>query len=122
MKLFDTLNESNILLYAARNYYKPNVIDAEEFYDDLKRFMYLKRLLNRYSNNGELSERLILNHLIVIFNVFDIEPSLKMLEYHMDVKYWSVLKPFLIFLRHIRNDQYTEIEMDKKVVEKLREI
>jgi hypothetical protein len=122
MQLFDNLTEDNILLYAAKHYYKPNVIDADEFYDDLKRFMYLKRLFNRYNNTGELSERLILNHLIVIFNVFDIQPSLKMLEYHMDGKYWSALKPFLIFLRHIRNDQYTEIEMDKHVIERLRKI
>ena len=122
MQLFDNLTEDNILLYAAKHYYKPNVIDADEFYDDLKRFMYLKRLFNRYNNTGELSERLILNHLIVIFNVFDIQPSLKMLEYHMDGKYWSALKPFLIFLRHIRNDEYTEIEMDKHVIERLRKI
>ena len=66
MKLFDTLDDSNILLYAAKHYYKPNVIDAEEFYDDLKRFMYLKRLLNRYYNTGELADRLILNHLIAV--------------------------------------------------------
>ena len=122
MQLFDNLTEDNILLYAAKHYYKPNVIDADEFYDDLKRFMYLKRLFNRYNNTGELSERLILNHLIVIFNVFDIQPSLKMLEYYMDDKYWSALKPFLIFLRHIRNDEYTEIEMDKHVIERLRKI
>ena len=122
MQLFNTLDDDNILLYAAKHYYKPNVIDAEEFYEDLKRFMYLKRLLNRYCNTGDLSERLILNHLIVIFNVFDIIPTLKMLEYHMNGKYWSALKPFLIFLRHIRNDQYTEIEMDKTVIERLRKI
>jgi len=122
MKLFETLDDNNVLLYAAKHYYKPNVIDADEFYDDLKRFMYLKRLLNRYHNTGELSERLILNHLIVIFNVFDIKPSLKMLEYHMENKYWSAIKPFLIFLRHIRNEEYTEIEMDKTVIERLREI
>jgi hypothetical protein len=122
MQLFDSLDDKNILIYAAKHYYKPNVIDADEFYDDLKRFMYLKRLLNRYYNTGELSERLVLNHLIVIFNVFDIEPSLKMLEYHMNKKYWPSLKPFLVFLRHIRNDQYTEIEMDKTVIERLRKI
>jgi hypothetical protein len=122
MKLFDNLDESNFLLYAARNYYKPNVIDAEEFYNDLKRFMYLKRLFNRYDKTGEISERLILNHLIIIFNVFDIKPSLKMLEYQIEEKYWNALKPFLIYLRHIRNDEYTQISMDQVVVEKLRKI
>ena len=122
MQLFDNLDEKNFLLYAARCYYKPNVIDAEEFYDDLKRFMYLKRLFNRYHKTGELSERLILNHLIVIFNVFDIKPSLKMLEYQIEEQYWYILKPFLIFLKHITNDQYTNIEMDKLVVDRLRKI
>ena len=122
MQLFDTLDEKNFLLYAAKCYYKPNVVDAEEFYDDLKRFMYLKRLFNRYDKSGELSERLILNHLIVIFNVFDIKPALKMLEYQIDKKYWHVLKPFLIYLKHIRNDQYTEIGMDKEVIDRLRKI
>lgn len=122
MQIFETLDESNFLLYAAKHYYKPNIIDAEEFYDDLKRFMYLKRLFNRYHNTGDLSERLVLNHLIVIFNVFDIKPTLKMLEYHMDDKYWPTLKPFLIFLNHIRNDEYTNIAMDKKVIERLRKI
>jgi len=122
MQLFETLTNDNFLLYAARNYYKPNVIDAEEFYDDLKRFKYLKRLFYRYQNDNQLSERLILNHLIVIFNVFDIDPSLKMLEFQIKTDYWPALKPFLIFLRHIRNDQYTEIPMDKTVVERLRKI
>lgn len=122
MQLFETLTDDNFLLYAARNYYKPNVIDVEEFYDDLKRFKYLKRLFYRYQNDNQLSERLILNHLIVIFNVFDIEPSLRMLEFQIKPDYWPALKPFLIFLRHIRNDQYTEIPMDKTVVERLREI
>ena len=122
MQLFENLDEKNFLLYAARCYYKPNIIDADEFYDDLKRFMYLKRLFNRYDKTGELSERLILNHLIVIFNVFDIEPSLKMLEYQIEGKYWYVLKPFLIYLKHIRNDQYTDIGMDKEVIGRLRKI
>ena len=122
MKIFDTLDEKSFLLYAAKCYYKPNVIDAEEFYDDLKRFMYLKRLFKRYHNSNELSERLILNHLIVIFNVFDIKPSLKMLEYHIDNKYWYILKPFLIYLKYIKNEEYTNIEMDKEVVSRLRKI
>jgi hypothetical protein len=122
MQIFDTLTDKTFLLYAARCYYKPNIIDAEEFYDDLKRFMYLKRLFNRYDKTGELSERLILNHLIVIFNVFDIKPALKMLEFQLDGKYWHILKPFLVYLKHIKNDQYTEVAMDKEVIDRLRKI
>lgn len=122
MKLFDNLTEENFIIYAAKHYYKPNVIDAEEFYDDLKRFMYLKRLFNRYDKTGEVSERLVLNHLIVVFNVFGIKPCLKMLEFQIPEKYWPMLKPYLIFLKSITNNQYVNIEMDKKIIEKLRKI
>lgn len=122
MKLFNELNEETFMLYAIKNYYNPKCIDVEEFYEDLNRFKYVKRLVNRYLDSGKLSERLILNHLIVIFNAFDIEASLKLLEYKLDNRHWSVIKPFLVFLRHIKNDQYTGISMDEKVVEALRKI
>jgi hypothetical protein len=88
----------------------------------MKRFMYLKRLFFRYANNGSVPERLILNHLIVLFNVFDVQPTLRMLEYQIEDRYWSALKPFLIFLNYIKNDQYTDITMDQNVVDKLRKI
>jgi len=122
MKLFNELNEETFMLYAIKNYYNPKCIDVEEFYEDLNRFKYVKRLVNRYLDSGKLSERLILNHLIVIFNAFDIEASLKLLEYKLDDRHWCVIKPFLVFLRHIKNDQYTGISMDEKVVEALRKI
>lgn len=122
MKLFEQLTEDNFLLYAARNYYNPKCIDAEEFYEDLKRFKYIKRLINRYQENDSLSERLILNHIIVIFNVFGIEAACQMLEFRFDRKQWQIIKPFLIFLNYIKNDQYTDISMDKTVIERLRKI
>ena len=116
------LTKDNLLVYAAQNYYNPKCIDTEDFLEDLKRFKYIKRLLNRYRDSGVLSERLILNHLIIIFNVFDIEAGLNILELKLEVEYWPVIKPFLIFLKAIKNDEYTIIDMDKNVVEKLREI
>jgi len=116
------LTKDNLLVYATQNYYNPKCIDSEEFLEDLKRFKYIKRLLNRYRDTGQLSERLILNHLVVIFNVFDIEAGLNILELKLELEYWSVIKPFLIFLKTIKNDEYTNIEMDKYVIEKLREI
>ena len=121
MKNFE-LTEENLLIYAAKHYYNPKFIDAEEFYEDLKRFKYIKRLLNRYEETGKLSERLIINHLIVVFNVFGIEAGLKILELKLDKQYWPQIKPFLIFLRYIRNDQYTSISMDQVVVDALRQI
>ena len=77
------LTKDNLLVYAAQNYYNPKCIDTEDFLEDLKRFKYIKRLLNRYRDSGVLSERLILNHLIIIFNVFDIE-DLNILELKLD--------------------------------------
>ena len=116
------LTSKNLILFAAKHYYNPKCIDSEEFFEDLKRFKYLLRLMNRYRDTGVLSERLILNHLIVIFNVFGYEAGLDILELKIDIDQWKVLKPFLIFLNAIRNDQYTNIEMDEYVVEQLRKI
>jgi hypothetical protein len=122
MQLFETLDESNFLLYAARNYYSPRCIDAEEFYDDLNRFKYIKRLVNRYKNGGDLGERLILNHITVIMNVFGYEAGLKMLEYKIGLHDWPIVKPFLVLSKSIDVDQYTGISMNEDVVDKLRNI
>lgn len=116
------LTENNLLLYAAKHYYNPQFSDIEEFYEDLKRFKYIKRLVNRYLENDELAERLILNHLIVVYNVFGIEAASKMLELKLDDSHWTVIKPFLIFLKYIENDQYIGVPMDPTVVERLRKI
>ena len=83
----DNLTESNLLLYAAKHYYNPRFSDIDEFYEDLKRFKYVKRLVNRYLDDKDLSERLILNHLIVIFNAFGIEPSVNMLKVKLDERH-----------------------------------
>ena len=122
MQLFDKLTDDNLLLYAAKYYYNPTCIDPEEFYEDLNRFKYIKRLVNKYLETGNISERLILNHMITVFNAFDIKPTLKILEFKFDERQWEVLKPFLVFLKHIENDQYVEIKMDQYVVEQLRKI
>ena len=116
------LNEKNLLLYAAQNYKNPSYSDIEDFYEDLKRFKYIKRLLNRYLETDDLADRLLLNHFIVVFNMFGIKAALNILNLKLDDKHWPVVKPFLIFLNYIRNDQYTGITMDPIVVEKLRKL
>ena len=116
------LNEKNLLLYAAQNYKNPRFSDIEEFHEDLKRFKYIKRLLNRYLESDDLAERLLLNHITVVFNMFGIKPALNILELKLDKRQWPIIKPFLIFLNYIKNDQYTGIAMDPNVVDKLREI
>lgn len=116
------LNEKNLLLYAAQNYKNPSYSDIEDFYEDLKRFKYIKRLLNRYLETDDLADRLLLNHFIVVFNMFGIKAALNILNLKLDDKHWPVVKPFLIFLNYIRNDEYTGITMDPMVVEKLRKL
>jgi len=116
------LTEENLFLYAAKHYHNPKFIDAEEFQEDLKRFKYIKRLLNRYFETGKLSERLILNHLIVVFNVFGIEAGLNILELKLNDKHWPVIKPFLLFLKTVDKDALADIETDSAVEEVLRTI
>lgn len=118
------LTEDTLLIFAAKHYYNPLGIDLDEFQEDLKRFKYVKRLVNRYLDGGDLPVRLIMNHLIVVFNVFGIEGGLAILNLKMDDKHIPVLKPFLIFLKTIRADdvRYTGVEQDWLVVEELRQI
>jgi len=120
--IFNELTEENLFLFAAKNYYKPQFTDIDEFYEDIKRFKYIKRLLNRYIDQGELAERLILNHLIVVCNSFTIPAALSILDLKLDDKHWPVIKPFLVYLRYIKDDEYTGIVMDQTVVNVLRKI
>jgi len=122
MMIFNELTEENLFLYAAKAYYKPQFSDIEEFYEDLKRFKYIKRLVNRYLDQDELSERLIINHLIVVFNSFGIEPAVNILKLKLDDRHWPVIKPFLIYLKYIKDDQITGFKMDATVVDRLRKI
>ncbi len=94
--MIETLDDSNFVLYAAKHYDNPQCYDVEEFHDDLKRFKYLKRLLGKYEDTGELRENLILNHIIVLYNVFG-DAATRMLFFKL-VGYYSYLKPFLILL------------------------
>ena len=121
-KLDEDLLEENLVRFAIKRYYTPRGIDFDEFYTDLKRFQYVKRLLNRYCDYGKLGERLVLNHLIVIFNVFGHYGGLKILGLKLDERHWPVIKPFLVFLKAIRPNQYTDIESNPEVEEKLRKI
>jgi hypothetical protein len=124
MKIFDDVNEDNLVLFAARNYYNPKCIDVDEFYEDLNRIKYVKRLVNRYLSREDkkLSVRLILNHIVIIFNVFGIEAATKIMRLKFDNRNWSIIKPFLIYLKYIKYDEYSDIEMDQFVVDELRKI
>ena len=122
MDIFEELNEVNFTLYAIRHYDNPQCTSTEEFYEDIRRFRYLKRLLKRYYNNGELRERLILNHLIVLNNLFGVENAIRMLEFKLDEAYWPVLKTCLLYLGYVDEGWKQNIPLDKAVIEKMREL
>ena len=122
MVVFDKLTNENVMLYAAKHYSNPTFSDIEEFYEDLKRFKYIKRLVNKYIETGDLSERLILNHIITVFNVFGIEAALNICELKFNHPQLQVIKPFLVYLRYIKHDQLIGIVQDQKVIEVLRKI
>ena len=122
MKIFDKLNRKNFKLYASQNYNNPECLDVAEFREDLNRFKYVKRLLSRYEAHADLQERLILNHLIVIYNVFGIKASNRMIWYKINEKHWHYIKPFLVFLHYLPENEKIEVPMDPYIVEVLRKI
>ena len=123
------LTEETFLLYAAKHYDNPQLQSEEEFYDDLKKFKYIKRLFNKYSESGELKERLILNHIVVLTNVFGPEAAVKMLFLRLP-EYLHFLKPFLLMLSILKErvdvgDKVyftSDINIDDKIVNRLRDI
>ena len=121
---FTELNESNYLLFAIKFYDYPQSVTREDFESDLKRIRYVKRLLKRYKNNGELKVHLILNHLIILFNVFN-EATVPLLFYNLDEELWPAIKSFLIFLNRVSEYPKTkvnEIEADEYCLQQLKEL
>ena len=128
---FDDLNDDTFLMYAMREYNNMQCTDIEEFYDDLKKIKYIKRLFNIYLNDGQLKERLILNHLIVFYNVFPIHAGTRILFYKIEEQFWPMLKTFLIFLERMpdkiesirgKTILATDIKLDEGIVTRLRTI
>jgi len=128
--LFDNLTSENIIMYAIKAYDKPNCI-MSEFYDDMRRFNYLKRLFQRYRKHNELREQLVLNHLMVIYNVFGPEVATKLLFFKMSKDDYSALKTYLLFMNYmperikgIRGHDIlsSDINVDMKIANTLRKI
>lgn len=108
------LNDNNFSLFAAKYYDNPNCTDILEFHDDLNRIKYIKRLLKGYAETGELKERLVLNHLITLYNVFEPQACTKMLVFKLP-EHVSVLKSFLSYLG-VWQDRITELGPDNEVI------
>ena len=128
---FDDLNDDTFLMYAMREYNNMQCTDIEEFYDDLKKIKYIKRLFNSYKNNGQLKERLILNHLIIFYNVFTLQAGTRILFYKIEKDFWPMLKTFLVYLDRmpdkidsIRGEIIltSDIQLDDGIITRLRTI
>jgi hypothetical protein len=121
--IFSELNEDNFLLFAIKNYENPQAVTKEDFEKDLNYFKYIKRLLKRYRNTGELKSQLILNHFIVLYNIFG-EATTPMLFFKIERELWSVMKTFIIFLNKLPEYPHCyihEIEIDDDCLEKLQQ-
>lgn len=121
---FDELNESNYLLFAIKFYDNPQAVTKDDFEEDLRRIRYIKRLLKKYKKEGVLRTYLILNHLTVLFNVFN-DATVPLLFFNLDRDLWPSLKSFLIFLNRIPEyprSQMDEIEEDQYCLNQLQEI
>ena len=128
---YDDLNEKNFLLFAMQHYDNPQCVEVEEFNDDLRKIKYIKRLFNQYDLEGVLKERLLLNHIIVFFNVFKTRAATRILFFKIEEKFWPMLKTFLFYLRFMPEDKVesingkdilvTDIQMDQGIINSLRE-
>lgn len=122
------LNDSNFLLFASKHYDNPHCLNSKEFYEDLNRIKYIKRLLNRYKTTGDLKERLVLNHIIILYNLFGTAATL--ILFFKLPEYGAYLKPFLILLNQLPEKivgldeviHTDSIVMDAEIVNKLRKI
>jgi len=128
--MFENLTEDNFQLFAMKFYTNPHCTDMLEFYDDLKRIRYIKRLFHKYKKTGELKERLILNHLMVLYNMFEPRAMTRMLIMESE-DYLDCLKPFLLMLNYWTTDigkirgkhiVDSEIPLDNGIVKTLRQI
>ena len=120
--MFKEITKDNWLLFAQQNYDNPTLETEIEFYDDIKRFKYLKRLFRKYDITGEIKIRLILNHLVVLQNVFSAEVAITLLLYKIDEKYWPILKTRLNYLEYLYPHELNSIETDKNIEEMLKNL
>ena len=118
---FSELNEGNYILFAMKHYENPHCVTKEDFDEDMKRFKYLKRLFKRYLKGGSLRTHLIINHLIILYNVFG-EATTPLLFFKLEREYWSILKTILLYLNKYPLDMMPQLEVDEDVQEELEKL
>mgnify|MGYP005716662707 FL=1 len=120
--MFEKITNYNILLFALKHYDNPQCEGEKEFYDDMKRFKYIKRLLKKYSQDGIVKERLLLNHIIVLNNVFGPDAASTLLLFKIEPEFWPQLKSFLVYLGMLPVNDLKEIDDDEKITKVLKEL
>ena len=120
--MFKQITKDNWLLYAQKHYDNPTFETEKEFWDDIKRFKYLKRLFRKYETIGEIKIRLILNHIILLNNVFGAEACMTLLLFKIDKKYWPILKSVCGYLGYLYPHELKEVEEDNKIKDMLKEL
>jgi len=121
---FDELNDNNYLLFAVKYYNNPQAVTKEDFYEDLKRFKWIKRLLKKYKTTGDLNAHLLINHFIVLYNIFG-DAATPLLFYKIDCEFWNVVKTFVVYLGRLPDCPRTkihDIEIDEKCLDYLNKI
>ena len=118
---FKILTHETIDIFALRHYDNRGA-SKEEFDDDMNRFKYLKRLFRKYDTSKEFKSRLIINHIIILANVFGIEAVTTLLFFKIDKQHWSILKTVLIFLDYMPQDEMIDLDTDQNVMEELKRI
>ena len=120
--MYEKITTENVMMFAIKHYDNPQCEGEKEFHDDMKRFKYIKRLLRKYKDSGILKERLLLNHIIILNNLFGPEACVTLLLFKIQQEYWGTLKSFLLYLNMIRDDELTEVESNEEVLNVLRKI
>ena len=120
--MFEKITNDNVLLFALKHYDNPQCEGEKEFYDDLKRFKYIKRLLKKYKVDGVVKERLLLNHIIILNNVFGPDAASTLLLFKIEREYWSVLKTFLQYLNILKEEELPNVKINKTLLSSLEKI
>ena len=120
--MYEKITPHNIIMFAIKYYDDPQCEGETEFYDDMKKFKYIKRLLRKYKDSGVLKERLLLNHIIVLNNLFGPEACVTLLLFKIQKEYWDTLKSFLLFLNMIREDELPDVIENQEVLDVLRKL
>ena len=120
--MYQKITSDNVMMFAIAHYDNPQCESEKEFYDDMKRFKYIKRLLRKYHETNILKERLLLNHIIILRNLFGTEACVTLLLFKIQREYWSILKSFLLYLNIIHKEELTDIVADNFVLGKLKEL